>query len=113
MKPTLYAVLLTLFTGFSLSLEAQTIYSITSNTNSSAFAGGVSRTNCILQISPGVTFTVDNSWTCNTCNFVGGTVTLQSGSILTLSGIDSLSKTTVNLNQSFSLLNNATLVTFY
>ncbi|HEY4108956.1 hypothetical protein [Puia sp.] len=110
MKPTLYAVLFLLFTGLSLSTEAQTIYPVTANVSTSSFGSGVICSNCIINISPGVTVTIDNTCSCTTCTFNGGTVLIKAGSNLTLNGVDSFKNMQVIINQSFNQNSN---ISFY
>jgi hypothetical protein len=112
MKPTLYAVLIMLSIGFSLSTDAQTPITISSSTTSSlAFGSDICPgTNCIITIAPAAVFTIDNTTQCNICVFTGGTVIIAPGSNLTLKGVDSFNNMQVFVNQSFSQNNN---VTFY
>jgi hypothetical protein len=89
--------------------NAQTVYNITTNTSTSSFGGGVICTNCDVVISPGIILTINSTCTCTTCTFSGGTISIASGSNLTLSGTDSFKNETVILNQS---VNSQTLI-FY
>jgi hypothetical protein len=109
MKPTLYAAIFTLITGVSFSANAQTTYPITSNVSTSSFGTGAICTNCNIVISPGVTVTIDNTCSCNTCTFTGGTIKIVPGSNFTMSGVDSFKNETVIISQSF----NMSTLTFY
>ena len=99
-----------ILTAFYLAGNAQTIVNITTNTNSSIYGSGVFCTNCIINISPGVTLTFNSSCGCNTCTFSGGTVAFIAGSSFSLMGVDSFKKETVLIGQSFSTTAG---VTFY
>lgn len=103
------SIIVILIAGLSLSGHAQTIVNITSNTSTSTYGTGAICTNCIINISPGVTLTINNTCSCNTCTFSGGTVNITTGSNFTLSGVDSFKNETVLLNKSFSPAN----VVFY
>jgi hypothetical protein len=110
MKPTFVATLFILISGLSLSGNAQTIVNITSNTSTSTYGTGAICTNCIVNISPGVTLTINNSCSCNTCTFSGGTINITAASSFSLSGVDSFKNETVLLNHAIST---GSGVTFY
>jgi len=85
-----------------ISGNAQTVVNITTNTSTSSYGTGAICTNCIINISPGVTLTINNTCSCNTCTFSGGTVNFTSSSNFTFSGLDSIKKATVLINKAFS-----------
>ena len=108
MKPTRIATLFTLFIltlAVSLSADAQvrTVYPISSSFNSSIYTSGTICTNCELVLAPGVTITINSTCTCNNCTFVGGNVTIASGSTFTLSGVDSFVDENVQMNTGMTL----------
>lgn len=70
-------VILTLIQILSISVKAQTSYSISSNSNWSATLPTTCYA-CTINIGSGVTLTVDKSVTCQNCTFVGGTVAVAS-----------------------------------
>jgi hypothetical protein len=109
MKPIFNAILFTLITGISLSANAQSTYAITADVSTSSFGSGPICTNCIIVISPGVTVTINNNASCNTCTFTGGTISVVSGSNFTLAGVDTFKNETVLLGASF----NMSTLTFY
>ncbi len=110
MKPIFTATLFILLTGLSLSGNAQMVVNITSNTSTSSYGTGAICTNCIINISPGVTLTIDNTCSCNTCTFSGGTINITPTSSFSLTGVDSFKKETVLLNKAIST---GSGVTFY
>jgi hypothetical protein len=112
MKPTLLAALFILISAVSITGNAQNIYAITVNTNTSGFPAFASCTNCVYNISSGVTLTVNSTAACTHCTFNGGTVSIVSPSSLTLNGLDSFKNSTVLINQPFSTSSPDTLV-FY
>jgi hypothetical protein len=75
--PTRALVILTLMQILSISVKAQTSYSIGSNSNWSATLPNTCYA-CTINIASGVTLTVDKSATCQNCTFVGGTVSIAS-----------------------------------
>jgi hypothetical protein len=70
-------VILTLIQILSISVKAQTSYSISANANWSATLPTTCYA-CTINIASGVTLTVDKSVTCQNCTFVGGTVSIAS-----------------------------------
>jgi hypothetical protein len=70
-------MIFTLIQIISNTAKAQTSYSITSNANWSAKLPTTCNA-CTINISSGVTLTVDKSETCQNCTFVGGTVSIAS-----------------------------------
>ena len=101
---TLFTLLiLTSAVSFSANAQARTVIPITASFNSSIYGAGTICTNCELVLSPGVTITINSTCSCDNCTFVGGNVTIASGSNFTLSGVDSFEKETVVLNNSFSI----------
>ena len=110
MKPIFTATLFVLISGLSFSGNAQTVVNITSNTSTSSYGTGAICTNCIVNISPGVTLTINNSCSCNTCTFSGGTINITAASNFSLSGVDSFKNETVLLNHAIST---GSGVTFY
>src|ERR1700679_949551 len=116
MKPTQIATLSTLFIltcvlSLSAGAQARTVIPITSSFNSSIYGAGTICSNCKLELSPGVTITINSTCSCNNCTFVGGAGVIVSPSSFTLSGVDSFENETVTLNNSFSIPSNG--VTFY
>src|ERR1700759_2852761 len=101
MKPTLYAVLIMLSLGFSISTEAQRPITISSSTTTSlAFGSDICPgTNCIITIAPTAVFTINNTTQCNICKFTGGTVIIAPGSNLTLKGVNTFNNMEVFLNK--------------
>ena len=70
---TLKFILLAL--AFGLSMQAQTTYTVSSNTSWNA-TYGAGCSNCIFNISAGKTLSIDKNITCSTCTFNGGTVSI-------------------------------------
>jgi hypothetical protein len=70
-------LIFTLIQILNYSAEAQTSYSITANSNWSAKLPSTCYA-CTINISSGVTLTVNESATCQNCTFVGGTVSIAS-----------------------------------
>jgi hypothetical protein len=70
-------VILTLIQILTISVKAQTSYSISSNANWSATLPSTCYA-CTINIASGATLTVDKSSTCQNCTFVGGTVSIAS-----------------------------------
>jgi len=98
-----------LLTAFSQAATAQTVVNITSNTSTSIYPPGSICNNCIINISPGVTLTINSNCSCTTCTFSGGTVVMASGSTFVLNGTDSFKNETVLVNQAFT----SSTLTFY
>ena len=98
-----------LLIALSRAANAQLVYNVTTNTNSSVFGSGVICNDCDIIISPGVTLTINSTCSCTNCTFSGGTFVVAAGSNFTLNGTDSFKNETVILNQS---INTQTLV-FY
>jgi hypothetical protein len=87
-------MIFTLIQILSNSAKAQTSYSITSNANWSAKLPSTCSA-CTINISSGVTLTVNESATCQNCTFVGGIVSIASETFnLQYTG----SQTTTNFN---------------
>jgi hypothetical protein len=109
MKPTLPAALITLFSAFSLSSNAQTVVNITSNTSTSTYGTGAICTYCIINISPGVTLNINNTASCSQCTFNGGTVTVTATGF-TLNAQTVFNNSTVLISQPFNTSSPDTLV---
>jgi hypothetical protein len=99
MKQTFTLVLMLI--GFSLGLQANTNYKITTNANSSSalpsFCG-----NCTITISSGVTLTMNSSVYCQNCIISGGTIKVTSS--ISFDGT-TVSNTTINATASLTLNN--------
>ena len=98
--------------GFLSGVQAATTYNITSNANwSTSITNNYNCSNCIINISPGVTLTVNTGNLCTDCTITGGTMKITAGFTFKSSTI---SNTTINAATSFTLsnatsLNNVTL----
>jgi hypothetical protein len=106
------------------SAKAQTTYAISSNTSWNTLIGG-GCSNCIFNISVGVTLSMDKAMTCSTCTFNGGTIVISqdvvcqpctfSGNNITLnnkqlktnSSTNSFSNVTMTVNGTGDILANA------
>ena len=94
------------FTALHLAGNAQT-YNITTNTNTSIMgASGFSTcTNCIFNITPGVTLTINTGGTCTDCTFNGGTVNIASSSSVTWNNTNTFNNDTVLINRATTFSN--------
>ena len=107
MKQTFTQIAFLLFlTALHLAGNAQT-YSITTNTNTSIMgASGFSTcTNCVFNITPGVTLTINTGGTCTDCVFNGGTVNIASSSSVTWNNTNTFNHDTVLINKATSFNN--------
>lgn len=113
MKPTRIVTLLLLIAGLSLNGKAQTVYHITTNTNTGTgpYAPGTNCSNCDIIINAGVTLTINSTMSCSRCTFSGGIVNIVAGSNLTLNNTDSFKLATVLFSQ--ALNTNTDSVVFY
>jgi len=110
MKPIFTRIVFFLIlTVFYQAATAQTVVNLTSNTSTSIYPSGSICNDCIINISPGVTLTINSNCSCTTCTFSGGTVVMASGSNFALSGTDSFKNETVLVNQAFT----SSTLTFY
>lgn len=75
---TMFTLLMTLVVLVAVNTAAaQTTYTISSNRNWSATLPSICA-NCTINISTGVTLTIDGSFTCQNCTFQGGTLSMSS-----------------------------------
>ncbi|MDP4244321.1 MAG: T9SS type A sorting domain-containing protein [Bacteroidota bacterium] len=75
---TIFTSLVALISSLILATtaNAQTTYNITSNANWSTFTIPTTCSNCTINISTGVTLTIDKSVTCQNCTIAGGNVSI-------------------------------------
>ncbi|MDP4251508.1 MAG: hypothetical protein Q8918_15500 [Bacteroidota bacterium] len=97
--------------SYATGLQAATVYNVTSNTSASSILPSYCGS-CTINISSGVTLTLNNSIYCSACSFSGGTVKVTSSSSFENT---SFSNTVINathnftVNNSGSSFNNVTL----
>jgi hypothetical protein len=102
---TIRTVLLTVPLFYAVSVFAQTSYSITGNKNWSAVLPSTCA-NCTINISSGVTLTIDGSVTCQNCTFQGGGNMSMNNQTLNLQYTGNSPVTTVFQNIYFQVFGN-------
>jgi hypothetical protein len=105
---TIFTLFITLAALVSVSpVKAGAIYNVTSNSNWSTFSIPTNCSNCTINISTGVTLTVDKSVTCQNCTFSGGNMTMN-GFAMTLQYAGPVTTTVFN-NIKFTMSGAASL----
>jgi len=105
LKKTIRTLLLAVPFFYAVGVSAQTSYSITTNKNWSAALPSTCA-NCTINISSGVTLTIDGSVTCQNCTFQGGGNMSMSNQTLNIQYTGGSPVTTVFNNINFLVYGN-------